>query len=97
MGIVRIAAAVICLSGIVYAQNDWPTFGHDLAGTRYSTLKQVDASNVNKLVRAWTYHMSATAPATATPAAPAAGSSEASDAAEGGPRRQGRPGIRRGT
>ncbi len=93
MGIVRIAAAVVGLTGIVYAQNDWPTFGHDLAGTRYSTLKQIDASNVNKLVRAWTYHMSAAAPPdAAAPAAPAAGSSEANDAAQGGRGRGGRGG-----
>ena len=31
---------------------------HDLAGTRYSPLKQIDTTNVTKLVRAWTYHMS---------------------------------------
>jgi quinoprotein glucose dehydrogenase len=42
-----------------YAQKDWPTFGHDLAGARYSTLKQIDTKNVTKLVRAWTYHMNA--------------------------------------
>ena len=50
------------LAGIAAGQDDWPTFGHDLGGTRYSTLKQIDASNVNKLVRAWTYHMNAGAP-----------------------------------
>jgi glucose dehydrogenase len=34
---------------------DWPMFLHDLAGTRYSPLKQIDAGNVGKLVQAWFY------------------------------------------
>jgi quinoprotein glucose dehydrogenase len=41
------------------AQNDWPTYGRDLAGTRYSPLKQINPANVTQLVRAWTYHMAA--------------------------------------
>src|ERR1700722_18577306 len=65
-----------------YAQKDWPTFGHDLAGTRYSTLKQIDAKNVDKLARAWTYHMNAGA-APPEAVAPAAGSSDAGDAVAG--------------
>ena len=40
-----------------FGQNDWPTFGHDPAGTRFSTLKQITPANVGKLERAWTYHM----------------------------------------
>src|SRR5579883_1758144 len=32
---------------------DWPMFSHDLAGTRYSPLKQITASNVSKLKLAW--------------------------------------------
>src|SRR5580700_2624277 len=72
-----------------YAQKDWPTFGHDLAGTRYSTLKQIDAKNVTRLVRAWTYHMTAGAPAPVA-VAPAPGSSDAGDAAAGGRGRGGR-------
>ena len=66
-----------------YAQNDWPTFGHDLAGTRYSTLKEIDTRNVAKLVRVWTYHMNAGGPAPVA-AAPAPGSSDAGDAVAGG-------------
>ena len=33
---------------------DWPMFSHDLAGTRYSPLKQITAANVSKLKVAWT-------------------------------------------
>src|SRR5581483_9765718 len=76
MTALRIALAA-GLSAAAFGQTDWPTFGHDLGGSRYSTLKQIDTSNVTKLVRAWTYHMSAGAAPTAAPAAPAAGSSEA--------------------
>jgi len=82
----RSATLVIALTAAsaAFAQKDWPTFGHDLAGTRYSTLKQIDAKNVTRLVRAWAYHMNANAPPPAA-AAPAPGSSDAGDAAAGGP------------
>jgi quinoprotein glucose dehydrogenase len=96
MRVLGISAVAASLAGLLYGQTDWPTFGHDLAGTRYSTLRQIDASNVGKLVRVWTYHMSAPAQPLA---APAAGSSEAGDAVEGGGRgRGGRggPGAGRG-
>src|SRR5947209_17186878 len=54
-----ILAVAVAACAVAFAQNDWPTYGRDLAGTRYSPLKQVDTGNVSKLVRAWTYHMSA--------------------------------------
>src|SRR5436305_583524 len=85
-----IAMSVVTMAA--FGQTDWPTYGHDLAGTRYSTLKQIDAKNVTKLERAWTYHMSVAAPAAPAAAAPAAGSSEAGDAVEGGRGRGGRGG-----
>jgi quinoprotein glucose dehydrogenase len=68
MRTLRIAAAAAVLAAPTLCQNDWPTYGHDLAGTRYSPLAQITPSNVNKLVRAWTYHMN---PGTAAPPAPA--------------------------
>src|SRR6185369_4526975 len=34
---------------------DWSWYMGDLAGTRYSTLKQIDASNVSQLTKAWTF------------------------------------------
>src|SRR5690349_6954696 len=91
MRVFRVALAAAVLAAAVYGQTDWPTFGHDLAGSRYSTLKQIDAKNVTKLTRAWTYHMSSTAAP-----APAAGSSEAGDAVQGGRGRGGRGGGRGG-
>ena len=36
--------------------NDCRAYGRDPGGTAYSTLTQLDASNVSRLTRAWTYH-----------------------------------------
>ena len=35
--------------------SEWPTYGGDLASTRYRPLDQIDASNFNKLEVAWTF------------------------------------------
>ena len=37
--------------------SDWPTYGHDSGGMRYSPLSQINTSNVGKLTRAWSYSM----------------------------------------
>jgi glucose dehydrogenase len=42
-------------SGKPAADGDWPMYNRDLAGTRYSPLKQINTSNVSKLVQAWSY------------------------------------------
>jgi len=34
---------------------DWPAVAGNAAGTRYSALKQINASNVTQLQVAWTY------------------------------------------
>lgn len=39
------------------AAKEWPTFGHDSGGMRYSPLKQINAANVSGLKVAWVYHM----------------------------------------
>ena len=41
----------------LHAQNDWPGYAHDPGGQRYSPLKQINTSNVTKLVPAWSYQM----------------------------------------
>lgn len=46
------------------ADNDWPTYGRDAGGTRYSPLKQVTRENVGKLKAVWTYHTGALQPKT---------------------------------
>src|SRR3984885_7294959 len=41
-----------------YAESkEWPTYGHDPGGMRYSPLKQITPANVSKLEVAWTYHL----------------------------------------
>src|SRR5688500_7203492 len=36
--------------------SEWPVYGGDPGGMRYSTLKQIHRGNVSRLERAWTYH-----------------------------------------
>ena len=35
---------------------DWPTYGNDPGGQRYSSLDQINKQNVGQLKVAWTYH-----------------------------------------
>jgi len=49
--------------------SDWPMYRGDHAGTGYSPLAQINARNVARLTRAWTYRLE-----TDTPAAPPAAS-----------------------
>ena len=59
-----VLAASAALTGL-YAQkakdnpNDWPMYTHDLAGTRYSPLQQIDTGNVSKLTEAWSFSLRA--------------------------------------
>ena len=36
-----------------HAQTDWPIFGHDPGGMRYSPLKQINTGNVDQLRVSW--------------------------------------------
>ncbi|MCU1261499.1 MAG: quinoprotein glucose dehydrogenase [Bryobacterales bacterium] len=40
----------------VRAQTDWPVYGHDPGGMKFSPLTQINTTNIAKLERAWTYH-----------------------------------------
>jgi quinoprotein glucose dehydrogenase len=59
------------------ASNEWPTYGHDPGGMRFSPLTQITPANVNELKPAWVYHLRPPdAPAgagAATPPAPGRG------------------------
>ncbi len=46
---------------------DWPMYRHDLAGTGYSPLAQIDAGNVATLTQVWTYRLQSDAPPAAVP------------------------------
>jgi quinoprotein glucose dehydrogenase len=37
--------------------NEWPTYGHDSGGMRFSPLAQITPANVNNLRVAWVYHL----------------------------------------
>ena len=95
--LMMVAAAIASVSPQPYAQgrqaqpkapvastkvaDEWPTYGHDPGGKRYSPLTQITAENAHRLEKAWVYHMK---PAGA--AAPAAGrgaESEEGQAREG--------------
>ena len=39
----------------LHAQTDWPVYGHDAGGQRYSPLTQITPANVAGLQRAWTF------------------------------------------
>ncbi|HXK02823.1 MAG TPA: pyrroloquinoline quinone-dependent dehydrogenase [Verrucomicrobiae bacterium] len=48
-------AAFLLLCAVAPAQNDWPTYGNDPGAMRYSSLRQIDSSNVARLQPAWTF------------------------------------------
>src|SRR4029079_8134641 len=58
----KLAVAVALVGGVLVAQNvnqagrDWVYHQGDQGGTRFSTLTQIDVSNVTNLERAWTFH-----------------------------------------
>src|SRR6266851_3297309 len=62
-----VAAVVIAVGCGVFAQSgatrhnaassEWPTYGHDPGGMRFSPLLQITPANVSHLKVAWTYHM----------------------------------------
>ena len=50
------AFAVSALPQAVPQKEDWPAYGRDPGGSRYSPLDQINTKNVTLLQRAWTYH-----------------------------------------
>src|SRR5580692_244067 len=36
---------------------EWPTYGHDSGGMRFSPLTEITPANVDRLAVAWVYHM----------------------------------------
>ena len=47
--------ALLLLSSRAFAQTDWPSFGNDPGAMRYSSLRQIDSGNVERLRPAWTF------------------------------------------
>ena len=56
-GLVLGAATVAALAASPEAgADDWPSYGRDLNGTRYSPLSKITTTNVSQLKTAWTFH-----------------------------------------
>jgi quinoprotein glucose dehydrogenase len=52
-----LAAAGVLAACVSQPTTDWPTYGHDPGGQRFSPLAQITPANVASLRVAWTYHM----------------------------------------
>jgi len=64
------------------ASNEWPTYGHDPGGNRFSPLTQLTPANVDQLQVAWVYHMRP--PVSTAPAVEAGAGTAASGGARAG-------------
>src|SRR6202795_57961 len=58
--VLALGVVLVCMTTRVSAQSaangtEWPTYGADLANTRYRPLDQINASNFNKLEVAWRF------------------------------------------
>src|SRR5205823_5285950 len=51
-----VACAAPALPQAVPHKEDWPAYGRDPGGSRYSPLDQINTKNVQLLQRAWVYH-----------------------------------------
>ncbi|HET9322144.1 MAG TPA: hypothetical protein VFO27_20290, partial [Bryobacteraceae bacterium] len=49
-------------AGLALGADDWPAYGHDAGGTRFSALQQIHTGNVAALKVAWIYHTRALEP-----------------------------------
>jgi quinoprotein glucose dehydrogenase len=47
--------ALLLISTGVFAQTDWPSYGNDPGAMRYSTLRQIQVGNVERLKPAWMF------------------------------------------
>jgi quinoprotein glucose dehydrogenase len=60
----RLVVLLLCANALS-AETDWPVYGGDLGNTRYSTLNQINTSNVFKLTQAWIFDTNTAAAAKA--------------------------------
>src|SRR5688572_15798292 len=54
--ILLIALVGVAATAATRAQNNWAHVGQDPGHTKYSTLDQINTSNVSRLQRVWTFH-----------------------------------------
>src|SRR4051794_20630596 len=89
MHMTRLAGTLLIAASVgAYAQSkEWPTYGHDPGGMRFSPLTQITPQNVGQLKAAWVYHMRPAGPI--APVARPAGRSEG-EVPDGAPAGRGR-------
>jgi len=75
------------LAPALRGQSDWPTFGHDPGGQRFSPLKQINTRNVSRLKLAWSYDTEAPVGFAPEPGRGRAAANGAGGAAGGGGQR----------
>src|SRR5262245_62089440 len=46
----------VVLGSFALRAQEWPHYGNDPGGSKYSPLKQINKQNVDRLKPAWTYH-----------------------------------------
>ena len=56
-GALWIGSGAGALAQSVETSKEWPTYGHDPGGMRFSPLTQITPANVGQLKVAWVYHM----------------------------------------
>src|SRR5436853_7721591 len=50
------ALMLLAVSASAQVGDDWPAWGHDAGGQRFSPLSTIDRGNVRSLKVAWTFH-----------------------------------------
>jgi len=55
-------APLVSAVAFLQGQADWPVYGHDAGGSRFSPAAQITRGNVNRLTVAWTYRTGETDP-----------------------------------
>jgi quinoprotein glucose dehydrogenase len=65
-----LGAGMMPRPGAAADKGDWPHYGHDAGNGRYSALAQITPQNVDRLKRAWTFHMRPPGPANESQASP---------------------------
>src|SRR3954464_9203273 len=99
MKLALVLPAVLLIGGLAFyalaaSSTDWPEYGRDPGGMRFSPLTQITPANVSQLKLAWTYHMRPTNFAATAANAPAPAGRGAAGIEVETP--DGAPGARRG-
>jgi quinoprotein glucose dehydrogenase len=55
--VIAVGVGAVAQSGDSSSSKEWPTYGHDSGGMRFSPLKELTPANVDRLKVAWVYHM----------------------------------------